>query len=71
MKKETLPKGYTVTATGLYRKQIMFNGERYVFSGRNLAELKAEVEKKQYEIKNGLYEKEKRETVDRFFEIGQ
>ena len=68
MKKDTLPKGYTMTATGLYRKQIMSNGERYVFSGRNLAELKAEVEKKQYEIKNGLYEKEKRETVDRFFE---
>lgn len=66
-KNRELPKGYTVTKTGLYRTQLMIDGVRYYFNGHDLTELKKEVEKKRYEIKNGLYEKETSITIDKFF----
>ena len=63
-----LPKGIMQTKDGLYRTQIMVEGERYYFNSRSLEELKATVIQKRAEIANGTYHKEKAITVKKWFE---
>ena len=68
LKGRKLPKGIMQTKDGLYRGQIMRDGERYYFSSRDLEELKKTLVEKRAELMNGTYHKEKSYTVNAWFD---
>ena len=68
LKGRKLPKGIMQTKDGLYRTQIMHEGQRYYFNSRDLEDLKKLIVEKRAELLNGTYHKEKTITVNAWFE---
>lgn len=64
-----LPRGITMRKDGLYMARFMHKGKNYILYGRNPKQLEAAMEDLKYEVRHGLYEKERDITVDAWFRI--
>ena len=63
-----LPDGVSQRPDGRYMARFTFQGKRYTLYDMQLSELKRKVNKKRYELENGLMEKSYSDlTVDQWF----
>lgn len=62
-----LPPGITQRGDGRYMGRFQYEGESYVLYGQNPEDLKEELDDLKYEVRHGIYEKEKNITVDAWY----
>lgn len=67
--KKKLPKGITMRKDGRYMARFQYEGENYTLYGPELDKLLVQIEDLKYEVRHGIYEKEKNITVDSWFKI--
>lgn len=64
---KNLPKGITKRPDGRYMGRFQYEGENYCLYDTDLEKLKERLEDMRYELRHGIYEKEKNITVDGWF----
>ena len=64
---KNLPKGITRRKDGRYMARFQYEGENYTLYGTEVDKLLLQIEDLKYEVRHGLYEKEKNITVDSWY----
>ena len=62
-----LPDGFSQRSDGRYQARFTFNGKRYTYYGKNLAELKVRVNRIQTSFHDGIYSNLENITMNQWF----